>query len=206
MPGRVAGKGIVITGAGSGMGRAFALGLAREGASIGVLDVNHDAAMTVGGRDQRRRSRVGHRLVGRREQTRGGCAGVGHVHRPLRRPRCLVQQRRVQPADAPDRRHRGELAFDHGRQRARLPHRHPRRREADDPAATGQDRKHVVHRRAAGVSEFRAVLCEQVRGERPDPSGRACVRRTQHHLQCVRARRGRHALMDAARRGSPGHR
>ena len=32
-PGRVAGKGIVITGAGSGMGRAFALGLAREGAS-----------------------------------------------------------------------------------------------------------------------------------------------------------------------------
>ena len=40
MPGRVAGKGIVITGAGSGMGRAFALGLAREGASIGVLDVD----------------------------------------------------------------------------------------------------------------------------------------------------------------------
>jgi meso-butanediol dehydrogenase/(S,S)-butanediol dehydrogenase/diacetyl reductase len=39
MPGRVAGKRIVITGAGSGMGRAFAVGLAREGASIGVLDV-----------------------------------------------------------------------------------------------------------------------------------------------------------------------
>jgi meso-butanediol dehydrogenase / (S,S)-butanediol dehydrogenase / diacetyl reductase len=44
MPGRVADKGIVITGAGSGMGRAFALGLAREGAIIGVLDVNQEAA------------------------------------------------------------------------------------------------------------------------------------------------------------------
>jgi NAD(P)-dependent dehydrogenase (short-subunit alcohol dehydrogenase family) len=44
MPGRVADKGMVITGAGSGMGRAFALGLAREGAIIGVLDVNQDAA------------------------------------------------------------------------------------------------------------------------------------------------------------------
>ena len=37
----------MITGAGSGMGRAFAFGLAHEGASIGVLDVNHDAATTV---------------------------------------------------------------------------------------------------------------------------------------------------------------
>ncbi len=44
MTGRVAGKGIVITGAGSGMGRAFALGLAREGASIGVLDRDAAAA------------------------------------------------------------------------------------------------------------------------------------------------------------------
>src|SRR5215813_11533454 len=47
MPGRVEGKGIVITGAGSGIGRAFALGLAREGASVGVLDVNADAARAV---------------------------------------------------------------------------------------------------------------------------------------------------------------
>ena len=33
MSGRVAGKNIIITGAGSGMGRVFALGLAREGVS-----------------------------------------------------------------------------------------------------------------------------------------------------------------------------
>ena len=44
MAGRVAGKAVVITGAGSGMGRAFALGLAREGAVIGVLDRDPTAA------------------------------------------------------------------------------------------------------------------------------------------------------------------
>ena len=47
MAGRVAGKAIVISGAGSGMGRAFALGFAREGATVGVLDVNAAAAQEV---------------------------------------------------------------------------------------------------------------------------------------------------------------
>ncbi len=47
MSGRVAGKGIVITGAGSGMGRAFALALAGEGATVGVLDIDADAAKRV---------------------------------------------------------------------------------------------------------------------------------------------------------------
>ena len=47
MSGRVEGKRIIITGAGSGMGRAFALGLAREGATVGVLDLAMDAAARV---------------------------------------------------------------------------------------------------------------------------------------------------------------
>ncbi len=47
MAGRVDGKAIVISGAGSGMGRAFALGFAREGATVGVLDVNEAAAESV---------------------------------------------------------------------------------------------------------------------------------------------------------------
>lgn len=47
MTGRVAGKNIVVTGGGSGMGRAFALALAREGATVGVLDLKADAAESV---------------------------------------------------------------------------------------------------------------------------------------------------------------
>lgn len=47
MSARVKGKSIIITGAGSGMGRVFALGLAREGATVGVLDLRKDAAAAV---------------------------------------------------------------------------------------------------------------------------------------------------------------
>jgi meso-butanediol dehydrogenase/(S,S)-butanediol dehydrogenase/diacetyl reductase len=47
MSGRVEGKSIIVTGAGSGMGRAFALGLAREGAIVGVLDLRKEAAEAV---------------------------------------------------------------------------------------------------------------------------------------------------------------
>jgi meso-butanediol dehydrogenase / (S,S)-butanediol dehydrogenase / diacetyl reductase len=47
MAGRVQDKTILITGAGSGMGRAFAHALAREGATVGVLDVREDAARSV---------------------------------------------------------------------------------------------------------------------------------------------------------------
>jgi meso-butanediol dehydrogenase/(S,S)-butanediol dehydrogenase/diacetyl reductase len=42
--GRVQGLGIVVTGAGSGLGRAFSLALAREGAAVGVLDLDNAAA------------------------------------------------------------------------------------------------------------------------------------------------------------------
>jgi len=47
MAGRVEGRAIIVTGAGSGMGAAFALGLAGEGATVGVLDRDGDAARAV---------------------------------------------------------------------------------------------------------------------------------------------------------------
>ena len=47
MVGRLSGRAIIVTGAGSGIGRAFAMGLAREGAIVGVLDVSEDAAQLV---------------------------------------------------------------------------------------------------------------------------------------------------------------
>ena len=47
MAGRVENKMIIITGAGSGMGRAFARGLAGEGATVGVLDLREESARSV---------------------------------------------------------------------------------------------------------------------------------------------------------------
>jgi NAD(P)-dependent dehydrogenase (short-subunit alcohol dehydrogenase family) len=44
MPGRLDGKVVLITGEGSGIGRASALALAREGATVFVCDVAPDAA------------------------------------------------------------------------------------------------------------------------------------------------------------------
>jgi NAD(P)-dependent dehydrogenase (short-subunit alcohol dehydrogenase family) len=44
MPGRLAGKRAVITGAGMGIGRATAVKFAEEGARVGLLDLNEDAA------------------------------------------------------------------------------------------------------------------------------------------------------------------
>jgi meso-butanediol dehydrogenase/(S,S)-butanediol dehydrogenase/diacetyl reductase len=49
MPGRVDGTAIVVTGAGSGMGRAFAVALAAEGGVLGVLDRDRAAAERVVG-------------------------------------------------------------------------------------------------------------------------------------------------------------
>lgn len=44
MSGRVEGKSILMTGGGSGMGRVLSVALAKEGASVTVVDMNHDAA------------------------------------------------------------------------------------------------------------------------------------------------------------------
>lgn len=50
MSGRVDGVRVVISGAGSGLGEAFAVGLAAQGAQVGVLDLRPDAAEAVADR------------------------------------------------------------------------------------------------------------------------------------------------------------
>lgn len=47
MSGRVEGRSILVTGAGSGMGRVIALALAQEGANVTLFDMNLDAAIKV---------------------------------------------------------------------------------------------------------------------------------------------------------------
>ena len=44
---RVKGRSILVTGAGSGMGRVIALSLAEEGADVTLFDLNLDAANAV---------------------------------------------------------------------------------------------------------------------------------------------------------------
>jgi NAD(P)-dependent dehydrogenase (short-subunit alcohol dehydrogenase family) len=51
--GRLEGRRAIVTGAGSGIGREAAIKLAEEGASVGILDVNLDAAREVADRIQK---------------------------------------------------------------------------------------------------------------------------------------------------------
>jgi NAD(P)-dependent dehydrogenase (short-subunit alcohol dehydrogenase family) len=49
MTGRLEGKRALVTGGGSGIGRAAAIKLAEEGAAVGILDINLEAAQQVAG-------------------------------------------------------------------------------------------------------------------------------------------------------------
>src|ERR1700744_2241903 len=72
---RLKGKSAVITGAGSGIGRATALRFAAEGAAVAVTDIVEAAALTVAGEIKSAGGRAGGFKVGGAEG--GGLQGGG---------------------------------------------------------------------------------------------------------------------------------
>ncbi|HZQ50040.1 MAG TPA: SDR family oxidoreductase [Candidatus Dormibacteraeota bacterium] len=60
---RFAGQAAIVTGAGRGMGRAVALGLAREGASVAVADVDEPPAAEVRGEIEKAGGKAGGRAI-----------------------------------------------------------------------------------------------------------------------------------------------
>ena len=153
----------IVTGAGSGIGRATARRLAAEGAAVACLDVKgHDD--TAAGHRGRRRSGLGLRV--RRDRRRRGGAQRRPRVRGARRPERRVQRRRDRQL-LPDRdpgpggvrpHHRGEPAGDV----PRLPLR------VAAPARSGwrRDREHDVGVGHRGQPVERGV--RGVEGRRPD--------------------------------------
>ncbi len=116
MPGLLQNHIAAVTGAGSGIGRAIALGFAKEGAQVAVLDINGEAAAKTAADDPRRR-RQGATLCARRHRSHGLPRRRGEGRRKSRRGLDPGQQCRHQPAQRLCRRcrRRGQgLAGHHG--------------------------------------------------------------------------------------------
>ncbi len=94
LPHRYRGKRVIVTGAASGIGRATAIRLAAEGASVWCADINGEGAAATAARDHRQRRRRPGRARST-SPTPAACAGAGRRGgRRLRRPRRAVQHRR----------------------------------------------------------------------------------------------------------------
>ena len=204
---RYVGKSALVTGAGSGIGRAVAQRLAAEGARVACVDVVADnVAATVDGHRRRRRLRLHlrrQRLVGSVEATVADAteafgqidvlcnvAGIGG----------FANSHDVDP---------GQFTT-HGRGQ---PQRHvlhvPGRAAPDGRAGRGRHRQHRLDRRHHGPALERRVLrlegrradAHQGAGHRvrhPDPRQRGRPRRRRHqHVHRVHPARGRRLGPDA---------
>ena len=186
---RFTGKVAIVTGGGSGIGRATALLLASEGAAVTVADIAPDAARGRRGDRSERRHRA--RPGGRRRRSGRG-RGDGRRHRVgVRRARRAAQQRgRARPEPARPRR-RDDGSRDLGPGARGEPHGSDARLPLRDPgdAGTGRrfDRQHRVGRRVLRQSLAGRVRNVEGRARRADALRRDRVRRTRHPLQRGRA-------------------
>ena len=204
-PGRYAGRVAIVTGAGSGIGRATARRLAAEGAAVACLDLAEDQIRAVTAEIDR-------------EVCRRGWAGNRH---PLRRDGRVCRRRlggtghgRTGPRDEPvqHRRHRwlrahtGTVARGLGQDHRRQPDRHlPHvpRRAAADARARRSDREHCLYRGHHRPALLGRLLRLQGRREAPHQGAGGRVHGPRHPGQRCGARGGRHAdhpQLRAARR------
>ena len=187
---RLAGKVTIVTGAGSGIGRASAIRFAEEGARVTCVDVNRDAVEAVARRDRGRGVRgrpptCRSRRRSRRTPTTPSPAGAGWTsafnnagdQHPGRVPRGARRGHRPHP-----RRQRQGLHL-------RLPLRDPaharrRRRLADQHDVGQRPRRRAVPR---DLRHLEGRDRDAVEGHRPR------LREAGHPLQRARPGLGRHA-------------
>ena len=153
------GKAAIVTGSDSGIGRAIALELARQGAAVTInYHKNEDAALATKKRDRGRR-RQGPDHPGRRLERRGH-PEAGRRHRGrLRTARHPRQQRGDGDADLHPRDDRAPVRPGHRHRPQERLLRRPARRQADDrPGRRRPDHQHQLDPRGLADAGQRALL------------------------------------------------
>ena len=196
----------IVTGAGGGIGQAYAEALAREGAAVVVADINTEGAQKVadgikgeGGNGARACAVDVSDPDSAKEmaaQTLSEFGGIDY----------LVNNAAIfggMKLDFLHHRRLGLLQEVHEREHGRRAGVHPRGLPQDGQARRRRDRQPVVDR---GVAVLELLRPGQGRHQRPDPAAGHRTRRPEHPGQRHRARPHRHRGQPdhhAARRWSP---
>ena len=195
--GMLEGKSVIVTGAGRGIGRDFAIAMAAQGASVvvndpGVSEIGHRprrrAGAAGGGRDPRRRRQ------GRGQHRQRGRVGVGQPHHPVRdrqlRPARRGGQQRRHPARPHLPQHVGGRVEDGHRRAPERQLLHVARRGVDLPQRGARRlRAHDLHLRPGGQlrpGQLRGGQAGHRRPEQVDRAGHGALQRAQQLHQPLR--------------------
>ena len=193
------GKGAVVTGAASGIGKAIATAFIEAGASVLLCDLNAKALDAAARELGRARDRPRHRRVGREPGRRRDARGA----RCLRIAGHRGQLRGLRRHRAAHRADRREVEIRPGRDARRSLLRRQARRPAD--ARAGTPRRHHQHlvgeRTAAGRGQVGLLRGEGRRGH-DHALRRAGARRSRHPRRRHRAGPGRDAVDEEGAGGS----